>query len=251
MIALGIDIGGSGIKGAPVDLETGEFTADRHRIPTPEKSTPKSVTKIVGEIIDHFDLGEDVPVGVTFPAPIIHGVIPWVANLDQSWSGVNIDEYMGKKLNRTIHFVNDADGAGYAEAEYGAAKDKGGTILVTTLGTGIGSALIVDHTLVPNTEFGHLFLPNGKEAEVWASSAVRECKDLSFEAWAKRLTVVYGEYEKLFNPDLIIVGGGVSKKSEKFLPLIDIKTKIVPAKLLNTAGIVGAAALAAQAEGLR
>lgn len=243
-IALGIDIGGSGIKGAPVDVKTGEFTADRYRIPTPQPSTPKAVSKTVAEIVAHFDLPKDTPVGVTFPAPMKSGVIQWMANLDQSWTGQNANKILSKAVGRPVTCVNDADGAGYAEAEYGAAGGKDGTIFVSTLGTGIGTALIVDHQLVQNAELGHIYLPNGKVAEKWASAAVREREKLDFPQWATRLTDVYREYEKLFSPDLFIVGGGVSKKADQFLHLIDIQTPIVPATLFNTAGIVGAAALA-------
>lgn len=247
MQAIGIDIGGSGIKGAPVDLDTGELAAERFRIPTPEASTPQAVADVVAEVVEHFDLDTSIPVGVTFPAPIIHGVVPWIANLDDSWEGVAVEKLLSERLGRPTLAVNDADAAGYAEVEYGAAKGCTGTVLVTTLGTGIGTALIINEQLVPNTELGHLILPNGKEAEAYASSAVRSKKDLGWSSWAKRLQVVYSQYERLLNPDLIIVGGGVSRKSDKFLPLLDLRAPIRPAALRNTAGIVGAARLAADA----
>lgn len=245
-IALGIDIGGSGIKGAPVDLTTGEFAAERHRIPTPQPATPHAVAQTVSDIVKHFGMDDGTPIGVTFPAPIIKGVAPWIANLDDAWAGLNVDHVLSDAVGSPVTCLNDADAAGFAEAEYGAAHGMDGTILVTTLGTGIGSALIVDHQLVPNTELGHVYLKNGKEAEKYASAAVREKKKLSFPEWAERLNVVYNVYEKLFSPDLFIVGGGVSKKSDKFLPLIDVRAPIIPAQLRNAAGIVGAAALAAR-----
>ncbi|MEE6295301.1 polyphosphate--glucose phosphotransferase [Georgenia wangjunii] len=243
--AFGIDIGGSGIKGAPVDLDAGEFAAERLRIPTPEKSTPEAVAAICKEIIDSFELDESVPVGLTFPAPIRHGVVPFIANLDQSWQGVDVSELMSTTTGRSVIAVNDADAAGYAETLYGAAKDVEGTVLVMTLGTGIGSALIVNGTLVPNTELGHLEI-DGQDAESRAADSAREREDLSWEKWAKRLQTYFETVEMLFSPDLIVVGGGVSKKHDKFLPLLELNTPIIPAALRNQAGIVGAAALAAR-----
>ncbi len=246
MIALGIDIGGSGIKGAPVDLSTGKLQGRRHRIPTPEASTPANVAAVVKEIVDGFDLPPDTPVGIALPAPVIHGVITWMANLDQSWVGTDALSLFREALGRPVTVANDADAAGYGEAEYGAAHGVPGSILVTTLGTGIGSALVVNHELVPNTEFGHITLPNGKEAEHWASSAVKDRHDLSWEDWAARLQDVYSQYEMLLSPDLIIVGGGISKDAEKYLPLLTTRAPIVAATLKNRAGIIGAAALAAR-----
>ena len=243
-IAFGIDIGGSGIKGAPVDLTTGEFTADRVRIPTPGVSTPAAVAAVVRELVDGFDLPSGTPVGVAFPGPIHHGRITFIANLDESWTGVDLDQMLATELERSIRAVNDADAAGYGEALYGAARDTRGTILVTTLGTGIGSALIVDGTLVPNTELGHLEI-DGFDAESRAADSARTREDLSFSQWAERLQRYYQTVEMLFSPDLIVVGGGVSKHHEQFLPLLELRTPIVPAVLRNRAGIVGAAALAA------
>lgn len=243
--AFGIDIGGSGIKGAPVDLDTGEFTADRLRVATPDPSKPDAIAQTVAEIIDHFDVAADVPVGLTFPAPIKHGVVPFIANLHKSWKGVHVPDLMNEKIGRTVVAVNDADAAGYAEVAYGAAKDVSGVVLVTTLGTGIGSALVVDGRLVPNTELGHLEI-DGHDAESRAANSAREDEDLSWEKWAKRLQRYYEVVEMLFSPDLIVVGGGVSKKHQKFLPLIDTAAPMVPAELRNTAGIVGAARLAAE-----
>ncbi len=244
-LAFGIDIGGSGIKGAPVDLSTGTLTADRVRIPTPKKSTPKAVAGVVEELTAGFDLPPEVPVGLTFPAPIKHGVVPFIANLHKSWKGVNVPEIMGTAIGRTVIAVNDADAAGYAEATYGAAKGVEGLVLVVTLGTGIGSALIMDGTLVPNTELGHLEI-DGHDAESRAADSAREREDLSWETWAGRLQRYFETVEMLFSPDLIVVGGGVSKKADKFLPLLELQAPIVPAALRNQAGIVGAAALAAR-----
>ncbi|MFH5823355.1 polyphosphate--glucose phosphotransferase [Georgenia sp. AZ-5] len=243
-IGFGIDIGGSGIKGAPVDLETGELTAERLRIPTPSPSKPKAVASTVSELVAAFDLDPAVPVGLTFPAPIKHGVVPFIANLHKSWKGVDVPALMSEAIGQPVIAVNDADAAGVAEAVYGAARGVPGVVLVTTLGTGIGSALVVDGTLVPNTELGHLEI-DGADAEDRAASSARENENLSWEEWAERLQRFYSTVEMLFSPDLIVVGGGVSKKHEKFLPLLRTTAPMVPAALRNTAGIVGAAYLAA------
>lgn len=248
--AFGIDIGGSGIKGAPVDLHAGKFAEERLRIPTPEQSTPEAVAEVVTQILNHYDVQDGTPIGVDFPAPVKPGEpIASMANLDQAWVGVDIEKLLSEKAGRTIHVVNDADAAGLAEARYGAAKGNHGLVIMTTLGTGIGTALLIDGILVPNTELGHLEL-EGKDAEHYASDAARSRKDLSWKKWGKRLTKYYRLLERYFNPDLFVVGGGVSKKSEKYFPYIEIDTPMVPAKLLNDAGIVGAAAYAADQQGL-
>jgi polyphosphate glucokinase len=243
-VAFGIDIGGSGIKGAPVDLVTGDLAADRVRFPTPSPSKPDAVAATVAELVGAFDLPPDVPLGLTFPAPIKHGVVPFIANLHKSWKGVDVPALMTEATGRPVIAVNDADAAGVAEVAYGAARAVPGVVLVTTLGTGIGSALVVDGVLVPNTELGHLQI-DGDDAEHRASSAVKEREGLSWEAWAERLQRFYETVEMLFSPDLLVVGGGVSKKHEKFLPLLRTQAPIVPAALRNSAGIVGAARLAA------
>ena len=243
--AFGIDVGGSGIKGAPVNLHTGEFAADRLRIPTPRGSTPEAVTAVIAELVNSFDLPKDTPVGVAFPAPILHGVVPSIANLDQSWAGVNLDEVVSAALNRRVIGVNDADAAGVGEATYGAAKGVDGVVFVATLGTGIGSALLVDGHLVPNTELGHLQI-DGHDAESRAADSAKAREDLSWEQWAQRLQRYFETIEYLFSPDLIVVGGGVSKHHEKFLPLLNLRAPIIPATLRNAAGIVGAASLAAR-----
>ncbi len=242
----GIDIGGSGIKGAPVDLGAGEFSAERLRIPTPAESTPANVAEVVAEIVTSFGRAAGTrPVGVTFPAVIQHGVAATAANVDKSWVGTDVDALLTERLGRSVHVVNDADAAGLAEVRYGAAKDARGVVLVATLGTGIGSALFVDGVLVPNTELGHLEL-DGHDAETRAADSAREREDLSWEKWAKRVQRYFSHVENLFWPDLIVVGGGVSKKHEKWLPLLDLRTPIVPAGLRNDAGIIGAALLAAE-----
>ena len=244
-VACGIDIGGSGVKGALVALDTGQFVGERVRIQTPRPSTPEAVAQVCRQIIDRLGVGSDVPVGITFPAPIVHGTVRFMANLDKSWEGINVDELMTRLLGRRSYALNDADAAGLAEIAYGAAQGMAGTVIVTTLGTGIGSAVIVDGTLVPNTELGHLEI-DGHDAETRASSGYKTKKKLSYKEWSKCLQRYYDELEKLFSPDLIVVGGGISKQADKFLPLLKLRPRIVAAKLENQAGIVGAAALAAE-----
>ena len=241
--AFGVDIGGSGIKAAPVNLEKGEFAEPRLKILTPEVSTPQAVAAIVRQQLDHFEVPASAPVGIAFPAPIKPGKkLDFMANLDQSWIGVDVTEVFSEACGRPVVVVNDADAAGLAEQQFGAAKGQDGLVIATTLGTGIGTALIYDGVLVPNSELGHIILDEKHlDAEKYAASSVREQKDLGYKKWAKRLTKYYGLMEMYFNPDLFVVGGGVSRMSEKFLPYIDIKTPIVPAKLRNEAGIVGAA----------
>lgn len=241
---LGIDIGGSGIKGAPVDLEAGDFVTDRLRIDTPSKSTPKNIAKVVGEIVDHFSetIG-DGPIGLTIPAPVVHGVVTFMANLDRAWVGLDAEKFFEDKIGRPITIVNDADAAGLAEVHYGAAKGVNGLVILTTLGTGIGSALINNGVLVPNSELGHLEI-DGHDAETRAASSAKDRHDLSYKEWAERLQRYYGFVEMLFSPDLFVVGGGVSKDHEKFMPLLKLRTPMVPAQLRNKAGIIGAAWLA-------
>ena len=241
---LGIDIGGSGIKGAPVDLTTGLFSTDRLRIDTPAKSTPKNVAAVVNQIVDHFvdNIGEG-PIGITIPAVVTHGQTRSAANIDKSWIDAPAEKIFEDVLQREIYLVNDADAAGVAEVQFGAAKGHPGLVLMTTLGTGIGSALIYRGVLIPNTELGHIEI-DGHDAETRAAASVKESLGLSYGEYVPRLQRYYEVLEALFWPDLIVVGGGVSKKSEKFLPKLRLKTEIVPAKLLKTAGIVGAAWLA-------
>ncbi|MFC0042219.1 polyphosphate--glucose phosphotransferase [Actinomadura rayongensis] len=245
MSLLGIDIGGSGVKGAPVDLATGEFEAERMRIDTPHPSEPKAVAAAVAQITAHF--GGTGPVGVTFPGVVLHGVTRTAANLDRSWIGVDAAALFGEATGRPVSVLNDADAAGIAEMRLGAGRGARGTVAIFTLGTGIGSALFTEGVLLPNTEFGHLEL-DGHDAESRASAKVREDEDLSWDKWAHRLSVYLRHVEKLISPTLIVLGGGVSRKADKFVPLITgVSAPIVPAALHNNAGIVGAAMVAAAA----
>ena len=238
MKALGIDIGGSGIKGAPVNIKTGELLSERMRIKTPKGAKPKAVAKVVAEIARAFEWKG--PIGVGFPAPIKHGVAMMAANVSQKWVGINADELLTSATGCPCKVGNDADVAGMAEMAFGAGKGQGGTVIMLTLGTGIGSAIYYNGHLLPNTEFGHMQM-NGKDAEHRSSDAARQRDDLSWKKYSKRLNAYLNEMEKLFWPDLFIIGGGISKEHEKFLPLLKLQTKIVPAQFQNEAGIVGAA----------
>ncbi len=241
---LGIDIGGTGVKGAPVDLATGQFVADRLKIKTPRPATPEAVADVVQEIADHFsDSLGDSPIGIAIPAVCQRGVARSAANIDPSWVDTDVDALFTSRLGHPVHVVNDADAAGVAEVRYGAAKDVSGLVILTTLGTGIGSAFLLDGKLMPNSELGHLEI-DGHDAERRAAQSAKEREDLSYAEWAKRLQRYYSHVESLFWPDLFVVGGGISKSSDKFLPLLDLRTPIVPAELRNSAGIVGAAWLA-------
>ena len=242
---LGIDIGGSGIKGALVDLEAGDFATDRVRIPTPETSTPANVADVVGEIVAQFaDQMGDGPIGVTIPAVVTHGITRSAANIHKSWIDAPAEQIFAEHLGREVVLVNDADAAGVAEVMFGAAKGHQGLVLVTTLGTGIGSALIYRGVLVPNTELGHLEI-DGHDAESQAAASIKTALGLSYDEYVPRLQRYYETVEALFWPDLFVVGGGVSKASDKFLPKLNLHTPIVPAHLRNRAGIIGAAWLAA------
>lgn len=241
-LPFGIDFGGTGIKGAPVDLETGDFAEERVRIKTPDPSTPERVAEVFVDLLAAFP-GSTGPVGVTVPGVVRHGVVSSAANIHKSWVGTDADALFTKATGREVHVVNDADAAGLAEVRYGAAAGRGGLVIVTTLGTGIGSALVHDGVLVPNAELGHLEI-DGHDAESRAANSVREAEGLSMEHWAKRLTRYYRTLEMLLSPDLIVVGGGISKRADEFLPLLDLDTEIVPATLRNKAGVVGAALFA-------
>jgi polyphosphate glucokinase len=244
-VALGIDIGGTGIKGGLVDTTTGELVSDRIKLPTPDGGEPEDVAATVLTIISTLGgIADDTPLGICFPAIVRHGTTLSAANVSPKWIGLDAESFFAEKLGRDLSFVNDADAAGLAEARFGAASGRSGLIILTTLGTGIGSAMILDGTLIPNSELGHLEM-NGKDAERQAAYSVKEKKGLSWARWAKRLQQYYSMVEGLFTPDLFIVGGGVSKSYEEFLPLLDLKTPIIPATLRNNAGIVGAAVLAA------
>ncbi len=240
-LGFGIDIGGSGIKGAPVDLRKGRLADERMRVETPRPSTPDAVAKVVGEILDHF--GWTGRFGCTFPAVVTHGVTRTAANVDPSWIGADAGRVLSDATGRAALVVNDADAAGVAEVEFGAAAGNRGVVLVSTLGTGIGSALIAHGRLVPNTELGHIEI-DGHDAETRAADSAREREDLSWQDWGARLTRYFQTVENLLWPDLIVVGGGVSKKFDRWSPHVETRTKIVPADLLNEAGIIGAALLA-------
>ncbi|TNC39069.1 polyphosphate--glucose phosphotransferase [Mumia zhuanghuii] len=243
---IGVDIGGSGVKGAPVDLSKGEFAEDRLRIETPRPSTPDAVAEVVAEIVDHFAPSKGTPVGVTVPAVVTRGLVRTAANIDRSWIGTDAENLLTERLGRPVAVINDADAAGIGELEYGAGRGTTGLVVMTTLGTGIGTALINNGVLVPNSELGHLEIDGG-DAEKSASSAARENEDLSWEEWAERLQVYYARLEDLLWPDLVIVGGGVAKHADKYLPLLHLRAPIVAARLGNAAGIIGAGVLAAQA----
>lgn len=244
-LAIGIDIGGTGIKGALVDVATGELVSERLKVATPSGGEPEAIVAEVAAMVERF--GEStgsVPVGVCFPAVVLEGRTMSAANVSKRWIGLEAEKLFEGALARDIVFVNDADAAGVAELHFGAAKDRRGLVIVTTLGTGIGSALLYDGVLIPNTELGHLEI-GGRDAERRASFAAKERGRLSWRSWAKRLQRYYATLEMLFSPALFVVGGGVSKQSEEFLPLLRLRAPIVPAKLRNNAGILGAAWLAA------
>jgi polyphosphate glucokinase len=235
---VGVDVGGTGIKGAPVDVVAGAFAAPRVRVLTPTPPTPEHVVAAVAEVLNQLETPG--PVGITLPAVVRGGVVKTAANIDAAWIGVDAIELFGVATGRAVAVVNDADAAGLAEMQYGAGVGRTGVVVIVTLGTGIGSAVFADGTLVPNTELGHLPL-HGRDAELWAAESVREREDLSWKHWSHRLQQYFELLEQLLAPELIIVGGGVSKKAAKFLPHIELDTEIVPAMLHNDAGIVGAA----------
>ncbi len=248
MSVLGIDIGGSGIKGAPVDTEKGELLAERFRLETPEPSKPAKVAKVVAEVIRHFEWTG--PVGCGFPSVVRAGVVFTAANVHKSWIGTDAQSLFQEASGCPVTVINDADAAGLAEMRFGAGKDyQNGTVLMITLGTGIGTALFTDGRLLRNTEFGHISI-RGKDAERRASDAARQRKDLSWKAWSKHLNEYLQTMEALFWPDLIIIGGGVSKDHERFFPYLKVHAKMVPAEMLNLSGIIGAA-LSVPTSGLR
>lgn len=241
MQGLGIDIGGSGIKGAIVDLDKGELIGERHRIETPQPSTPQAVAKVVNEIVQHFNW--QGPIGCTFPAIVRNGVTMTAANVDKSWIGANAKQLFEEVTGRTVRLLNDADAAGIAEMTFGSGKGRDqGLVMVLTFGTGIGSAIFLDGKLLPNSEFGHVPMPlKGVIAEHYCSERIRKEEDLKWDEWAKRTNNYLALLELLLSPDLFIIGGGISKKSNKWLPLLKTQAALAPATLLNEAGIVGAA----------
>ena len=238
---LGIDVGGSGIKGAPVDLTAGTFAAPRVRLETPEQSTPDEVAEVVATVAQAFEeQTSGAPVGITVPAVVTHGTVRTAANIDRSWIGHNVEQEFSDACGNPVFAVNDADAAGVAEMTFGEGKGLKGVVLLITIGSGLGSALFIDGKLVPNTELGHLFL-HGRIAEHFASDRVREQEALSWEEWAVRFGHYLRHLERLFTPDHFILGGGASKYFQEYEKYLEVTTPVRPAKLLNNAGIVGAA----------
>ena len=241
--AFGIDVGGSGIKGAVVDLASGDFVGERLKVTTPQPATPEAIAEAVAGIVA--DAGWEGPVGITLPSVIRGQVAATAANIDPSWVGTNVHDLFSRHLpGRYIAVLNDADAAGLAEVAHGGDTARNGAVIFLTFGTGIGSAFFTDGELFPNTELGHMIV-DGEEAEHIASSAVKDREGLKYAEWAKRVDTVLSEYERLFNPSAFIVGGGISRKAEKWVPLLDVSTPVFPAHLRNRAGIVGAAMAAA------
>jgi polyphosphate glucokinase len=237
--ALGVDIGGTGIKAAPVDLSTGKLLAERVKLDTPHPSLPAAVADVVRDLVTGF--AWTGPIGITFPGVVMDGVIKTAANVDKSWIDTDARTLFGQATGQPVALINDADAAGLAEMKFGAGAGQKGTVLLLTLGTGIGSALFIDGILVPNTEFGHIEI-RGREAEKRASESVREEHDLSWGKWAGRVDEYLEHMEQLLSPQLFVIGGGISKKSDKFLPrLTGLRATVVPAAMLNDAGIIGAA----------
>ncbi len=240
MEALGIDIGGSGVKGAIVNTHTGELTTDRIRIPTPQPATPKSVIKTVGQIVKELDYRG--PIGVGFPGVVIDGVTQTAANLDDGWVGLDVADAIAHKTGCSTVVRNDADVAGIAEMDFGAGKGEQGVVMIFTLGTGIGSVMFVNGQIVPNLELGHLYLPGmKKDAESYTAERIRDEENLSWKKWGKRLNEYFHHIEFLFSPQVLIIGGGVSKKHAKYFDYIKTQADLRPAALRNEAGIVGAA----------
>jgi polyphosphate glucokinase len=242
-VVMGIDIGGTGIKGAPVDVTKGELVGERHRILTPQPATPKAVADVVGQVIEHHNWHGSV--GATFPAVVKNGVTLSAANVDKEWIGADADKIFTERLGLPVLVLNDADAAGLAEMRFGVGRDRKGLVVMVTLGTGIGCAIFYNGELVPNAELGHLEI-EGKDAERLAADSVRVRKELSWKQYAPRVETYLRKLDSLLWPDLIIIGGGASKKADKFLPKIDVRPEVVAAQLLNEAGIVGAAVAAAE-----
>lgn len=237
-LGFGIDIGGSGMKAAIVDLASGDLASERFRIDTPKPATPDAMADVVCELIEHHQWSG--PLGVAFPAVVRNGVVGSAANIDTSWLDVDADSLFTKASGHAVHMLNDADAAGIAEMQFGVGRGRRGVVIMLTFGTGIGSGLFIDGLLVPNTELGHLQL-DGYDAEKRAAASARDRDDLSWRDWAERVQAYLRHVEALFSPDLFIVGGGASKKPDKWLPHLDIATEIVPAEMANNSGIVGAA----------
>ena len=238
MEILGIDVGGSGIKGAPVNIETGKLTSERHRIETPQPSTPQAVADTIKDLVEHFDWKG--PIGCGFPAVIQKGIVRTASNIHETWKQIDAVALFGEATGCPVKIANDADVAGLAEMRFGAGKGETGTVILITVGTGLGSAIFTEGKLLTNTEFGHLQF-KGDIAEKYAADSARKREDLSWKKWSKRFNNYLEEVERLFYPDLFIIGGGASKKFEKFDDVFTVEARVVPAMLLNEAGIVGAA----------
>ena len=242
MQILGIDVGGTGIKAAIVETTTGEIVSDKIRIATPRPATPEAIGKTLKALLEQHQWSG--PIGMGFPASIQHGVARTASNIDGSFIGLPVADYFSEHMGSTVYVANDADVAGLAEMRFGAGKGKYGVVLIITIGTGLGTALFTDGHLLPNTELGHLYLINGVVAERYASESVRITKNLKWKEWGERFSLYLDTMESLFWPDLIILGGGASKKMGKFSPFFNTKAPIVAATFLNQAGIVGAALFA-------
>ena len=241
VLVAGVDIGGTGIKAAPVHVATGELAAERILLPTPKPATPQAIASVVSDVLQHIDAPG--PVGLAIPAVVRGGIVETASHIDQTWIGVNAADFFSKVTGRPVAVLNDADAAGVAEIRFGAGRGMPGVVAVITLGTGIGSALFTDGALVPNSELGHLPLLGGT-AEQWAAESVRERDQVPWEEYASRLQTYLELVQQVLWPQLIIIGGGISNVADKFLPLIQLRTPIVPARLRNHAGIIGAAMFA-------
>lgn len=242
---LGIDVGGSAIKGAVIDVKTGELTGERIRIESPAVAKPADVAQIINQIVKKNNWKG--PIGVGFPAVVQNGIVKTAANIDKSFINLNFDEVLRKTTNCPVKIINDADAAGIAEMKLGTGKDNKGVVVLITVGTGIGTVVFTKGKLLPNTELGHVYMANNREAEIFASDATRQKLDLSWKDWALRFNEYLNYLESLFWPDLFIIGGGVSKNEKKYQPYLTVKTKVVAAQLLNNAGIIGAAIAAKKA----
>jgi polyphosphate glucokinase len=242
-LIVGVDIGGTGIKAAPVDIATGDLATERILLPTPSPATPQAIAGVVGDVL-HL-IGVDGPVGLAIPAVVRGAIVETASHIDPTWIGVNAVDFFSKVTGRQVAVLNDADAAGVAEIRFGAGRGMSGVVAVITLGTGIGSALFINGTLVPNSELGHLPL-HGAEAEKWAAESVRQRDQVSWDEYAQRLQAYLDLIQTVLWPQLIIIGGGISEVADKFLPLIQLRTPIVPAQLRNHAGIIGAAMFAPQ-----
>lgn len=242
MKILGVDVGGTGVKGAVIETVTGELASERLRIESPRPATPESIGSTIQDLVERH--GWRGPIGIGFPAAIQRGVARTAANIDRAFIGLAVDDHFATQTGCPVQVANDADVAGLAEMRFGAGKDVAGVVLIVTIGTGLGTALFSDGHLLPNTELGHILLDNGWEAERYASEAVRESQNLKWKDWGDRFNHYLCAMENLFWPDLIVLGGGASKKLHKFASRITTQTPVVPARFLNNAGMVGAALFA-------